>query len=83
MDIRKMTLFQDVNGRYSSKRSAGFIGLFISIAISFYGISSGDPEIMVNTLAFINPWLIFTGACFGVTVFEKPALSIHNTPEGR
>jgi len=60
-------LLKGPNGRTSSKRVAGFIGLIVFGTISVYAVYK-DPSIIAQV---IWPWAIFVGGMFGVTVLEK------------
>ena len=61
------TVVQDVNGKKSSKRIAGFYCLIVFSVISVIAVIQA-PE-TITSLAW--PWAITAGALFGVTVLER------------
>ena len=59
--------FQDINGKPSSKRIAGFIGLIMAIGVTVTGLVMQDPNIQLLTA-----WLGFAGAALLGTILERP-----------
>lgn len=63
-----MSYLRDKNGKLSSKRIAGYTGLLIGFILTVLAVffnKSGSAKDMLST------WLIFSGTCLGVGVFEK------------
>ena len=60
-------LLKDAAGKVSSKRIAGYIGLFVMVVVSGWAVFK-DPAVVSQIMW---PWAVFVGAVLGVTVLEK------------
>ena len=59
-------LFSGANDRLSSKRVAGFIGLFLMLGITIFGVMQ-DPAAFIDAL---QVWAMLVGGLLGVGVAE-------------
>lgn len=57
---------QDINGNNSSKRMAGFIGLFMAAALSIMDVFMAE-----SFMNLITAWLGFAGAALLGTLLER------------
>ena len=57
---------QDINGNFSSKRLAGFIGLFMAAGLSVLDVFRLD-----DLMNLVTAWLGFAGAALLGTLLEK------------
>ena len=60
-------LLKDAKDKLSSKRVAGYIGLFVMVVVSGWAVFK-DPAVVSQIMW---PWAVFVGAVLGVTVLEK------------
>lgn len=63
----KKGFIKGINGENSSKRLAGFLGLFGLIAIAIFAVINEPGQ----AASVMWPLATVCGACFGVTVLEK------------
>lgn len=69
-------LFSGANGQLSSKRVGGFVGLFLMLAITLWGVYQ-NPSSFVDAL---QVWALLVGGLLGVGVaesFAKPKQASH------
>ena len=59
-------LFSGANGRISSKRVSGFLGLFLMLGITIFGVIQ-DPTSFIDAL---QVWAMLVGGLLGIGVAE-------------
>ena len=59
-------LFSGANGRISSKRVGGFLGLFLMLGITIFGVIQ-DPASFIDAL---QVWAMLVGGLLGIGVAE-------------
>lgn len=67
-------LFSGANGQLSSKRVGGFVGLFLMLGITIFGVIQ-DPAAFVDAL---QVWALLVGGLLGVGVAEGLVKSKNN-----